>query len=95
MSFESDCGSSTLPIADFLISDSEFVWDKTDEETSEAWLKPVRDAKLDPRKHKVFHHNNKEYTTQPLPFIHDGELGDSGSTIVYRVRAPSTYSLVS
>ncbi|KAK1836701.1 kinase-like domain-containing protein [Podospora conica] len=91
-SFESDGSTSLLPIGDYLggPEGEAFVWDKTDEETSEAWLKPVREAGLDPRKHKVFHHNNKEYTTQPLPFIHEGELGDSGSTIVYRVRAPKS-----
>lgn len=92
MSFESDGSTSLLPIGDYLVGPEgdQFVWDKTDEETSEAWLRPVREAGLDPRKHKVFHHNNKEYTTQPLPFIHEGELGDSGSTIVYRVRAPKS-----
>jgi serine/threonine protein kinase len=79
-----------VPVADYLVSagSDSFEWDRVGEETSEAWLQPVRDAGLDPRKHKVFHHNRKEYTTQPLPFQHDGELGDSGSTIVYRVRAP-------
>jgi len=94
MSFESDVGStSLLPIGDYLLApDHEsFVWDAEGEETSEAWIGPVREAGLDPRKHKVFHHGNKEYTTQPLPFQHDGELGDSGSTIVYRVRAPQGY----
>ncbi|KAK1759553.1 kinase-like domain-containing protein [Echria macrotheca] len=94
MSFESEPSSSLLPVSDYL-TDPElegFVWDREGEETSEAWLAPVREAGLDHRKHKVFHHANKEYTTPPLPFRHDGELGQSGSTIVYRVRAPKGYN---
>jgi len=94
-SFESEPPSSSLlPVCDYLlIPDHEnFVWDNAGEETDETWLAPVREAGLDQRKHKVFHHANKEYTTQPLPFQHDGELGESGSTIVYRVRAPKGYN---
>ncbi|KAK5662007.1 hypothetical protein OQA88_10118 [Cercophora sp. LCS_1] len=87
-SFESDGSSSLLPISDFVLGGDNFQWDREGEETSEAWIGPVREAGLDPRKHKVFHHANKEYTVQPLPFEHQGELGDSGSTIVYRVKAP-------
>lgn len=87
-SHESDLSSSLLPISDYIIGSDDFVWDDEGVETSEAWIGPVREAGLDPRKHKVFHHSNKEYTTQPLPFQHHGELGDSGSTIVYRVKAP-------
>ena len=90
MSFELDGGALVLPVAEFLKlhDDEKFVWDKDGEEQSPEWIKPVEEAGLDLRRHKVFHHANKEYTMQPLPFQHDGELGDSGSTIVYRVRAP-------
>ncbi|KAK0617316.1 kinase-like domain-containing protein [Immersiella caudata] len=93
MSLESDGSASLLPIGDYLIGpDHEsFVWDPAGQETAEEWIGPVREVGLDLQKHKVFHHNNKEYTTPPLPFQHDGELGESGSTIVYRVRAPQGY----
>jgi len=94
MSLESDGSVSLLPVSDYLVSNDHesFVWDRAGEETSEAWIGPVREVGLDLQKHKVFHHNNKEYTTQPLPFQHDDELGESGSTIVYRVRAPQGYA---
>ncbi|KAK0641138.1 kinase-like domain-containing protein [Cercophora newfieldiana] len=93
MSLESDGSTSLLPISDYLLSSDHesFVWDANGQETSEEWIGPVREVGLDLQKHKVFHHNNKEYTTPPLPFQHDGELGESGSTIVYRVRAPPGY----
>ncbi|KAK4190840.1 kinase-like domain-containing protein [Podospora australis] len=73
--------------------DSYFIWDELDRETSDAWNNPVIHSGLDSSKHKVFHHCNKEYLKPPHPFIQDGhELGDSGSTIVYKVRCPDEYS---
>ncbi|KAK3492295.1 kinase-like domain-containing protein [Neurospora hispaniola] len=66
-----------------------FEWDDHGREESEAWLRPVQDAGLSPQKHKVFNHANKEYLKPPQPFIQIGpELGDSGSTIVYKVSPP-------
>ncbi len=96
MSFEStgSSQSSTVPLNDFLycLEDSLFVWDDEDRETDDAWLAPVQEAMLDHHKHKVFHHCNKEYLKPPSPFIQQGpELGDSGSTIVYRVTCPEAY----
>ncbi|KAK4445253.1 hypothetical protein QBC34DRAFT_333410 [Podospora aff. communis PSN243] len=90
-SFKLDSSEDSLiPVAEYLASaDSDsFEWDSTGGETSEEWLKPVREAGLDSRKHKVFHHNNKEYLQQPRPFQLEHELGESRSTVVYRVRAP-------
>lgn len=66
-----------------------FEWDDHGREESEAWLRPVQDAGLSPKKHKVFNHANKEYLKPPQPFIQIGaELGDSGSTVVYKVNPP-------
>jgi hypothetical protein len=84
-----------IPLSDFLSSENDrhFVWDDADRETSERWTKPVEEVKLDPRKHKVFHHCNKEYLRPPSPFIQQGpELGESGSTVVYKVTAPEGYA---
>lgn len=70
-----------------------FEWDSTGQETDEVWLEPVREVGLNPTKHKVFHHQNKEYLRSPHPFIQVGEqLGESGSTVVYRVNAPEGIS---
>ncbi|KAK4232465.1 putative Serine/threonine-protein kinase [Podospora fimiseda] len=69
--------------------DENFYWNDVDREVDEAWVGPVERAGLHPRKHKVFHHKNKEYLRPPLPFIQHGErLGESGSTLVYRVTSP-------
>ncbi|KAK3401636.1 kinase-like domain-containing protein [Sordaria brevicollis] len=66
-----------------------FEWDDHGREESEAWLRPVQDAGLSPKKHKVFNHANKEYLKPPQPFVQIGaELGESGSTVVYRVNPP-------
>ncbi|KAL2176160.1 kinase-like domain-containing protein [Thermothelomyces heterothallicus CBS 202.75] len=84
MSFESNGSQSSQsqPIP-------HFVWDDADREVSDEWLEPVRTALLDPKKHKVFHHCSKEYLKPPSPFVQQGpELGESGSTIVYRVTPP-------
>ncbi|KAK3995887.1 kinase-like domain-containing protein [Cladorrhinum sp. PSN332] len=73
--------------------DDNFTWDDLDREIDEAWALPVQRAGLDPRKHKVFHHKNKEYLRPPLPFIQHGErLGESGSTLVYKVTCPDGYN---
>ncbi|KAL2197842.1 kinase-like domain-containing protein [Corynascus similis CBS 632.67] len=99
MSFESNGSQSSqtqpIPLSDFLSSqdDQHFVWDDTDREHSDAWLAPVRTALLDPKKHKVFHHCSKEYLKPPSPFVQQGpELGDSGSTIVYKVTPPEGHA---
>ncbi|KAK4103193.1 kinase-like protein [Parathielavia hyrcaniae] len=97
----SDSGSSrssqgpTMSLSDFLSThdDSHFVWDDEDREVSEAWLRPVKQAMLDHKKHKVFTHRGREYLTPPSPFVQHGpELGDSGSTIVYKVTPPKGYA---
>jgi len=80
-----------ISMPEFLVynDDHHFVWDDACREHAEEWLKPVKDAGLDSRKHKVFHHANKEYLKPPSPFVQHGpELGDSGSTIVYKVTSP-------
>lgn len=99
MSFESNGSQSsqaqTIPLSDFLSlqDDYHFTWDDANREVSEAWLAPVEEALLDHKKHKVFHHCGKEYLKPPSPFVQRGpELGDSGSTIVYRVAPPEGYS---
>ncbi|KAK3692679.1 kinase-like domain-containing protein [Podospora appendiculata] len=87
----SHASQAMIRMADYLNgNDSDnFVWDDDGREDSEAWTQPVLDAGLDSKKHKVFHHRNKEYIRPPMPFIQQGEqLGDSGSTIVYRVTSP-------
>ncbi|KAK0742379.1 kinase-like domain-containing protein [Apiosordaria backusii] len=72
--------------------DDNFIWDEEDRETEEAWIRPVERAGLDDSKHKVFHHANKEYIRAPHPFIQIGEqLGESGTTVVYRVNVPEGY----
>ncbi len=99
MSFDSNGSQASqaqpVPVSDFLSAwdDRQFVWDDANRETSHEWLEPVHEALLDPKKHKVFHHCSKEYLKPPNPFIQKGpELGDSGSTIVYRVTAPEGYA---
>ncbi|KAK3292717.1 kinase-like domain-containing protein [Chaetomium fimeti] len=99
MSFESNGSQSSqtqpIPLSDFLSihDDHHFVWDDANREVSDDWLAPVEEAYLDPKKHKVFHHSSKEYLTPPSPFVQQGpELGDSGSTIVYRVTSPEGYA---
>jgi serine/threonine protein kinase len=99
MSFDSNGSQSsqgqTIPLVDFLSiqDDAHFVWDDADREVSDAWLAPVTAADLDHRKHKVFHHCSKEYLKPPSPFVQQGpELGDSGSTIVYKVTPPEGYA---
>ncbi|KAK4180299.1 kinase-like domain-containing protein [Triangularia setosa] len=73
--------------------DDNFIWDEDGRETDEAWIRPVEAAGLDDSKHKVFHHANKEYIRAPHPFIQRGEqLGESGTTVVYRVNVPEGYS---
>ena len=98
MSFDSNGSqasqSQTIPLCDFLSAqeDSLFAWDDVGRETSDSWLIPVTTSGLHAHKHKVFHHGSKEYLTPPSPFIQQGpELGDSGSTIVYKVTAPEGY----
>lgn len=99
MSFESNGSQSsqtqTIPLSDFLSTqdDSHFIWDDANREMSEAWLAPVEEALLESHKHKVFHHCSKEYLKMPSPFVQQGpELGDSGSTIVYKVTPPEGYA---
>ena len=99
MSFDSNGSQGSqaqpVPVSDFLSAsdDRQFVWDDSNRETSPEWLEPVHQALLDSKKHKVFHHCSKEYLKPPNPFIQRGpELGDSGSTIVYRVTAPEGYA---
>ncbi|EAQ85102.1 hypothetical protein CHGG_09116 [Chaetomium globosum CBS 148.51] len=99
MSFESNGSQSSqtqpIPLSDFLSiqDDHHFTWDDANREVSDAWLAPVKAAFLDSKKHKVFHHANKEYLKPPSPFVQQGpELGDSGSTIVYRVTSPEGYA---
>ncbi|KAK3350028.1 kinase-like domain-containing protein [Lasiosphaeria hispida] len=97
MSFHSEGSHSSqalVPISEYLeAQDHEnFVWDRAGEEIDDAWVRPVLEAGLDPRKHKVLHHASKEYTNQPQPFQYEDHLGESGSTIVYRVRAPKGYT---
>ncbi|KAK3384456.1 kinase-like domain-containing protein [Lasiosphaeria ovina] len=74
--------------------DDNFVWDDATRERDGDWTDPVREAGLDERKHKVFHHSNKEYLNPPTPFVQKDQLGQSGSTIVYKVLSPvgHTYS---
>ena len=93
MSFDSNGSqaSQTIPLSDYLSAHDHdhFVWDDANREMSAAWLAPVETAGLNARKHKVFHHCNKEYLKPPSPFIqHGAELGESGSTIVYKVTSP-------
>ncbi|KAL2150781.1 hypothetical protein VTH82DRAFT_7344 [Thermothelomyces myriococcoides] len=95
MSFDLDDSQSSqlqpISVSEFLRNqdDQQFVWDDADRENSAEWLEPVETAFLDPRKHKVFHHCSKEYLKPPSPFIQQGpELGQSGSTIVYKVTPP-------
>ncbi|VBB80091.1 Putative Serine/threonine-protein kinase [Podospora comata] len=72
--------------------DEHFIWDEDGRETGEAWIRPVERAGLDDSKHKVFHHANKEYIRAPHPFIQIGEqLGESGTTVVYKVNVPEGY----
>ncbi|KAK3381430.1 kinase-like domain-containing protein [Podospora didyma] len=98
MSFDSDgshASQQIISVTDYIIShdDDHFVWDDSGRELSEAWVQPVTDAGLDPRKHKVFHHSNKEYLKPPSPFVQQGsELGESGTTKVYKVTPPEGYS---
>lgn len=80
-----------IPVRNYLsLRDYEhFKWDEEGAETSEKWLKPVRDAGLDPQKHKVFHHGNKDYIipgTHPFDMI--GYLGQSGSNTIYKATSP-------
>jgi len=80
-----------IPVRHYLsLRDYEhFKWDEAGQETSERWLKPVRDAGLDLQKHKVFHHGNKDYIIPGTdPFVMIGQLGQSGSNVVYKVTAP-------
>ncbi|KAL2266219.1 hypothetical protein VTJ83DRAFT_5571 [Remersonia thermophila] len=100
MSFPSSASQSsssqgqTIPLSEFLArnDDHNFVWDDIDREESAAWLGPVEAARLDRAKHKVFKHRSKEYLRPPSPFVQQGaELGDSGSTVVYRATAPEGY----
>ncbi|KAL2136085.1 hypothetical protein VTI74DRAFT_5491 [Chaetomium olivicolor] len=99
MSFASNGSQSSqshlISLNDFLSTgdDRYFTWNDDNREMSEAWLTPVWDAKLEPRKHKVFNHCSKEYLQPPSPFVQYGpELGDSGSTIVYKVTPPEGYA---
>ncbi|KAK4148772.1 kinase-like domain-containing protein [Chaetomidium leptoderma] len=99
MSFESKGSQSSqaqsIPLSDFLSAhdDHHFVWDDANREESEAWLEPVKEALLNAKKHKVFNHCSKEYLKPPNPFVQLGpELGDSGSTIVYKVTPPEGHA---
>ena len=71
--------------------DQRFVWDKDGWEADPRWLDPVSAAGLDPCKHKVFAHNNKEYLRPPSPLTMTKKLGESGGTVVYRVLYNSSY----
>ncbi|KAK4039237.1 kinase-like domain-containing protein [Parachaetomium inaequale] len=98
MSFDSKGSQSSqgriIPLSDFLScqDDHHFAWDDTCREMSDEWLAPVEKAHLDPKKHKVFHHNSKEYLKPPSPFVQQDQLGESGSTIVYKVTPPEGYA---
>ena len=98
-SFDSSDGSygsrAMIPMSEFLSQRDEesFSWDDENRETSEEWARPVVDAGLDPRKHKVFHHSDKDFLKSPAPFTQVGtELGESGSTVVYKVTCPEACS---
>jgi len=82
-----------IPLSDYLqkADDTNFVWDEDSREQSDEWLDPIREAGLDYRKHKVFAaHTGHKRPKPPKPFTRSGpELGDSGSTVVYRVTAPA------
>ncbi|KAK3941591.1 kinase-like domain-containing protein [Diplogelasinospora grovesii] len=93
MSFNSDgshASQECIPMDKYLTArdDEQFIWEETGRENAEAWIKPVRDAGLDARKHKVFYHAGKEYLSPPEPFQSQGALGESGSTTVYKVTCP-------
>ncbi|KAK0628824.1 kinase-like domain-containing protein [Bombardia bombarda] len=84
-----------IPVHEYLsiCDNTPFIWDDVNREDSAAWIGPVQDAGLDPSKHKVFHHSNKEYLKPPAPFIQQGpELGESGSTVIYKVTCPDQYA---
>lgn len=86
--------SQSVTVAEYLDADDDenFTWNDEGKETDSAWLIPVQRAGLDPTKHKVFHHDNKEYLSPPLPFIQQGErLGESGTTLVFKVTCPPGY----
>lgn len=99
MSFDSNGSQSSqsqiISLSDYLSAQDyeNFVWDDANREMSDAWLAPVVTISLSLRKHKIFHHSNKEYLKPPSPFVQQGpELGDSGSTIVYKVTSPEGYA---
>ncbi|KAL1842923.1 hypothetical protein VTJ49DRAFT_3711 [Mycothermus thermophilus] len=100
MSFPSSASQSsssqgqTIALSDFLAQndDLNFLWDDDNREESASWLGPVEAARLDRTKHKVFKHRSKEYLRPPSPFVQQGlELGESGSTVVYRATPPEGY----
>ncbi|KAK0659786.1 hypothetical protein QBC41DRAFT_262105 [Cercophora samala] len=84
-----------LTVKEFLESNDgdRFEWDSAGWETDGAWLEPVRQAGLSLTKHKVFHHQNKEYLRPPLPFLQYGEeLGESDTAITYKVKPPDDFT---
>ncbi|KAL2119623.1 hypothetical protein VTJ04DRAFT_6584 [Mycothermus thermophilus] len=83
-------GGHLISLNDFLALEDgrKFAWDDENREDSPAWIAPVDAAGLDWTKHKVFTHGGKEYLQPPSPFVLLSELGESGSTIVYRVLPP-------
>ncbi|KAH8897001.1 kinase-like protein [Thozetella sp. PMI_491] len=95
MSFETDGSNVSQPVSMpaylEMRDDQHFKWDDTNRELSDPWTQPVLEAGLDPTRHKVFRHGDKEYLNPPAPFLRHGpDLGESGSTVVYRVRPPES-----
>ncbi|KXX81548.1 hypothetical protein MMYC01_202743 [Madurella mycetomatis] len=94
MSEVSGSQSQTIPLNDFLNTrdDLHFVWNDANREASEFWLRPVEAAALD-RNTRFSITATKKYLRPPAPFVQQGpELGNSGSTVVYKVAAPEGYS---
>ncbi len=95
MSFDTDESNASQPVdmSTYLEAqdDHNFAWDDENRELSERWAQPVREVGLDFSRHKVFEHGKKEYLEPPAPFVrHGSDLGESGSTVVYRVRPPES-----
>ena len=95
MSFDTDEGSASQPVSmsTFLEAqdDHNFAWDDENRELSELWVQPVREVGLDFSRHKVFKNATQQYIEPPAPFVrHGSDLGESGSTVVYRVKPPES-----
>ncbi|KAM7198883.1 Protein kinase-like domain containing protein [Naviculisporaceae sp. PSN 640] len=92
-----DPSTALIPVRHYLTlgEQNHFVWDDVNKETSDKWLRSVQEAGLDPTKHKVFHHANRDFLIPGThPFQNLGDLGQSGSNIVYKVNAPPAQALL-